>query len=138
MRNDGRSDNENRPVKILRNYLKFVEGSVLMEMGDTKVICTATIDDKVPSFLKETGRGWLTAEYSMLPRSSQTRIPREVTRGKQGGRTHEIQRLIEEMELSEKAVLVKKATWADQEVIVDISELRKGKAGYFSIMIVKT
>ncbi len=94
MRNDGRSDNENRPVKITRNYLKFVEGSVLMEMGDTKVICTATIDEKVPSFMKDTGRGWLTAEYSMLPRSSQTRIQREVTRGKQGGRTHEIQRLI--------------------------------------------
>ncbi len=93
-RTDGRGPDELRPVKIVRNYLKFAEGSVLIEMGNTRVICTATAEESVPAFLKGTGRGWITAEYSMLPRSSQIRIPREATRGRVGGRTHEIQRLI--------------------------------------------
>jgi ribonuclease PH len=93
-RTDGRAPDELRPVKIVRNYLKFAEGSVLIEMGNTRVICTATAEESVPAFLKGTGRGWITAEYSMLPRSSQIRIPREATRGRVGGRTHEIQRLI--------------------------------------------
>lgn len=93
-RRDGRGNDELRPVKIERNYLRFAEGSVLMEMGNTKIICTATAEDSVPGFLRGSGRGWITAEYSMLPRSSQTRIPREATRGRIGGRTHEIQRLI--------------------------------------------
>lgn len=83
-----------RPVRITRGYIKFVEGSVLMEMGDTRVICAATVEDKVPPFLKGKGSGWITAEYSMLPRSSKTRIPRESHAGRLGGRTHEIQRLI--------------------------------------------
>ncbi|MEE8574157.1 MAG: ribonuclease PH [Thermodesulfobacteriota bacterium] len=91
---DGREPSELRPVKITKDYLKFAEGSVLIEVGDTKVICTATCEERVPPFLKGKGSGWLTAEYSMLPRSSQNRIPRESARGKVKGRTHEIQRLI--------------------------------------------
>lgn len=91
---DGRRSNELRPVKITRNYIKYAEGSVLIEMGDTHVICTATIEDKVPPFLKGSGTGWITAEYSMLPRSSQNRITRDSTKGKISGRSHEIQRLI--------------------------------------------
>jgi len=94
MRKDGRRPDEMRPVKITRPYLKHPEGSVLIEVGDTKVICTATIEEKVPQWLKGSGQGWVTAEYSMLPRSSSTRIIRESSTGKIGGRTHEIQRLI--------------------------------------------
>ena len=84
---------ELRPIKITNNYLKHA-ASVLVEFGNTKVICTAALDDKTAPFLKNTGKGWLTAEYSMLPMSTQTRMTREVTRGRLGGRTHEIQRLI--------------------------------------------
>ena len=91
---DGRASGDLRPVKITRHYIKHVEGSVLIETGDTKVICTATVDDKTAPFLKGTGRGWVTAEYGMLPRSTPERNPREAARGKQGGRTLEIQRLI--------------------------------------------
>lgn len=94
MRKDGRRPEEMRPVNITRPYLKHPEGSVLIEVGDTKVICTATIEEKVPQWLKGSGQGWVTAEYSMLPRSSATRIVREASTGKIGGRTHEIQRLI--------------------------------------------
>lgn len=94
MRKDGRRPDEMRPVSITRPYLKHPEGSVLIEVGDTKVICTATIEEKVPQWLKGSGQGWVTAEYSMLPRSSATRIVREAATGKIGGRTHEIQRLI--------------------------------------------
>ncbi|HTP06330.1 MAG TPA: ribonuclease PH [Nitrospirota bacterium] len=92
MRVDGRKADELRKVKIIRNYIKSAEGSVLIEMGDTKVICTATVDNSVPPFLRGKGTGWVTAEYAMLPRSSSQRIQRE--RSKVGGRTHEIQRLI--------------------------------------------
>ncbi|OGQ50736.1 MAG: ribonuclease PH [Deltaproteobacteria bacterium RIFCSPLOWO2_02_FULL_53_8] len=91
---DGRAHDELRPVTITRNYLKFAEGAVLIEMGDTKVLCTATSEEKVPPFLKGSGKGWLTAEYSMLPRSTKKRVQRESSTGKVGGRTHEIQRLI--------------------------------------------
>lgn len=94
MRNDGRGQDEIRNVKLTRNYIKHAEGSVLIEIGDTKVICTASVDNKVPSFLKDSGQGWITAEYSMLPRSTSTRSLRESSRGKVGGRTYEIQRLI--------------------------------------------
>lgn len=94
MRTDNRKNDEMREVKITRNFIGTAEGSVLIEMGGTKVICTASIEEKVPQFLKDMKRGWLTAEYSMLPKSSQTRISRESTAGKIGGRTHEIQRLI--------------------------------------------
>lgn len=94
MRADGRRKDQLRPVRITRNYLKFAEGAVLIEMGETKVICTASLVESVPPFLRGQGKGWITAEYGMLPRSSAERIPRESTRGKIGGRTHEIQRLI--------------------------------------------
>jgi ribonuclease PH len=83
-----------REVTITRNYTKYAEGSVLIEFGNTKVICTASVEEGVPSFLRGKGSGWLTAEYSMLPRATQTRSSRESSRGKVGGRTHEIQRLI--------------------------------------------
>ncbi|MCX5850335.1 MAG: ribonuclease PH [Deltaproteobacteria bacterium] len=93
-RKSGREFGELRPIKITNNYLKNVAGSVLVEFGNTKVICAASIDDKTAPFLKNTGKGWLTAEYSMLPMSTQTRTARESARGKLGGRTHEIQRMI--------------------------------------------
>ena len=91
---DGRNNEQIRPVKIIRNYLKHAEGSVLIEMGDTKVICTASVDEKVPPFIKGTGKGWITSKYGMLPRSTEVRKPRESARGKVDGRTMEIQRLI--------------------------------------------
>ncbi len=83
-----------RPVKITRHYIKHADGSVLIECGDTKVVCTATIAEQVPSFLKGQGQGWLTAEYGMLPGSTHSRMQREAAKGKQTGRTMEIQRLI--------------------------------------------
>jgi len=94
MRPSGRAQNELRQIKLTRYYTKHAEGSVLVEFGDTKVICNATIEDKVPRFLKGTGKGWVTAEYGMLPRSTGQRMGREAAQGKQGGRTMEIQRLI--------------------------------------------
>ncbi len=94
MRHDGRKNHELRKVKIQRNFLETAEGSVLISMGNTKVICTASIEDKVPPFLKDKKKGWVTAEYSMLPRATQTRTYREASSGKVSGRTHEIQRLI--------------------------------------------
>jgi len=94
MRPSGRKPDELRPVRITRAYTRHAEGSVLIEAGDTRVLCTASIDEKVPPFLKGQGRGWLTAEYGMLPRSTNTRMQREAAAGKQSGRTQEIQRLI--------------------------------------------
>lgn len=94
MRLDGRGQSDIRPVSITRNYIKHAEGSVLIEMGDTKIICNATVDEKVPSFKKNTGEGWVTAEYSMLPRSTSTRNQRDINRLKLSGRSQEIQRLI--------------------------------------------
>jgi ribonuclease PH len=91
---NGRRPDELRPVRILRRYTKHAEGSVLVEFGDTKVLCTASVEERVPPFLKDSGRGWVTAEYGMLPRSTNTRTEREAARGKQSGRTQEIQRLI--------------------------------------------
>jgi ribonuclease PH len=91
---DGRAPNQLRPVKIVPDYLKFAEGSVLIRVGDTRVICAVTIEDRVPPFLRGKGTGWITAEYSMLPRAGTERSQREASRGKIGGRTHEIQRLI--------------------------------------------
>lgn len=93
-RHDGRERNELRPVTIETDYLIHPEGSVLISVGNTKVICTATIEDRVPPFLRGSGKGWVTAEYSMLPRATGQRTQREATRGKLGGRTMEIQRLI--------------------------------------------
>jgi len=83
-----------RPVRIQRSYTRHAEGSVLIEFGDTRVLCTASVEERVPPFLKDSGRGWVTAEYGMLPRSTNTRTEREAARGKQSGRTQEIQRLI--------------------------------------------
>ncbi|NLY43263.1 MAG: ribonuclease PH [Clostridiaceae bacterium] len=91
---DGREKDQIRPVKIIRNFTKYAEGSVLIEMGDTKVICTATVEERVPPFKKGLGEGWVTAEYSMLPRATQERSPRDISRLKLSGRTSEIQRLI--------------------------------------------
>jgi ribonuclease PH len=93
-RPSGRAANALRQVRITRHYTKHAEGSVLIECGDTRVLCTASLQDKVPPFLKGQGQGWLTAEYGMLPRSTHTRMDREAAKGKQSGRTQEIQRLI--------------------------------------------
>jgi ribonuclease PH len=94
MRIDGRTSSELRPITITRGFTKHAEGSVLVEFGDTKVICTASVEESVPPFLRGKGTGWVTAEYSMLPRATNSRSPREAAKGKLGGRTHEIQRLI--------------------------------------------
>lgn len=93
-RPSGRNANQLRSVEIIRNYTKHAEGSVLVKFGDTHVLCTASVDEKVPSFLKGKGQGWVTAEYGMLPRSTGSRMDREAAKGKQSGRTQEIQRLI--------------------------------------------
>lgn len=94
MRPSLRRPDELRQVNIVRHYTRHAEGSVLVEFGDTKVLCTASVEEKVPPFLKGSGRGWVTAEYGMLPRSTHTRVDREAAKGKQSGRTQEIQRLI--------------------------------------------
>ncbi len=119
MRKDGRRKDELRPVKVTRHFIKHAEGSVLIEVGQTRVICTASIEERVPSFLRDQGRGWLTAEYAMIPRSTSTRITREAATGKIGGRTHEIQRLIGR---SLRAVvdlesLGERTVWIDCDVI---------------------
>lgn len=93
-RGDGRAPNQLRPVKIVPDYLKFAEGSALIRVGDTRVLCAATIEDRVPGWMRGKGQGWVTAEYSMLPRAGTERSQRESTKGRIGGRTHEIQRLI--------------------------------------------
>lgn len=94
MRPNNRENHQTRPVKITRNYTRYAEGSVLIEFGETKVLCNATVEDKVPPFLKGKGQGWVTAEYGMLPRATHSRTQREAAKGKQTGRTMEIQRLI--------------------------------------------
>lgn len=94
MRPSGRTPDQMRAIQITRNFTKHAEGSVLVCFGDTKVICTASVEERVPPFLKGSGKGWVTAEYGMLPRSTDSRMGREASRGKQGGRTLEIQRLI--------------------------------------------
>lgn len=94
MRPSNRAPNQARDIRLTRNYTKHAEGSVLVEFGETKVICTASISTSVPPFLKDTGKGWVTAEYGMLPRSTNERMQREASKGKQSGRTQEIQRLI--------------------------------------------
>ncbi|MAS00267.1 MAG: ribonuclease PH [Nitrosomonadales bacterium] len=94
MRLSQRENNELRSIEIIRNYIKHAEGSVLIKCGDTHVVCTASVEENIPSFLKGKNQGWVTAEYGMLPRSTSTRMLREASRGKQSGRTQEIQRLI--------------------------------------------
>lgn len=119
LRHDGRKRDQVRPVKITRNFIKHAEGSVLIEMGDTKVICTATVEEKVPPFLRDKGRGWVTAEYAMLPRATHERTQREASRGKQGGRTLEIQRLVGRALRSvvETEGLGERTIWIDCDVI---------------------
>ena len=94
MRYDGRKNDQLRPVRITTDYIKYPEGSVLIEWGNTKVICNATVEERVPPFLKDTGKGWITAEYAMLPRATETRTPRDIQKLKLAGRSAEIQRLI--------------------------------------------
>jgi len=119
MRVDGRGDSDLRAVSIHRGYIPTAEGSVLLEMGNTRVICTASIEDKVPPFLKDQQRGWVTAEYSMLPRSTTVRTPRDSSKGKVGGRTHEIQRLIGRSLRSvvDMSLLGERTIWVDCDVI---------------------
>ncbi len=119
MRPDGRENNEMREVKIRRNFIGVAEGSVLIEIGNTRVICTATIEDKVPPFMKDQKRGWITAEYSMLPRATQTRMVRDSSTGRISGRTHEIQRLIGRALRSvvDLSSLGERTIWIDCDVI---------------------
>jgi ribonuclease PH len=119
MRKDGRKPRQLRPLTITPGYLKTADGSVLIEVGDTKVICTAKLEERVPQFLRNSGKGWITAEYGMLPGSSQVRIGREASRGKIGGRTHEIQRLVGRSlrAIADLRSLGEKTIWVDCDVI---------------------
>ena len=119
MRTDGRKPTQLRPLTITPSYIKTADGSVLIEMGDTKVICTAKLEERVPPFLRNSGKGWITAEYGMLPGSSQSRIGRESSRGKVGGRTHEIQRLIGRSlrAIADLRSLGERTFWIDCDVI---------------------
>jgi ribonuclease PH len=119
MRTDGRKPKQLRPLQITPSYIKTADGSVLIEMGDTKVICTAKLEERVPPFLRNSGKGWITAEYGMLPGSSQARIGRESSRGKVGGRTHEIQRLIGRSlrAITDLNRLGERTVWIDCDVI---------------------
>ena len=118
-RTDGRRRDEIRPVNVTRPFIKHADGSVLMEMGDTKVICTASIEEKVPPFLRNKGQGWVTAEYAMLPRATHERTPREASRGKQSGRTLEIQRLVGRAlrAVTDMTAMGERTIWIDCDVI---------------------
>lgn len=120
MRTDGRTPDQLRETQITPDYLKTAEGSVLIEVGNTRVLCAATVEDSTPPFLRNTGKGWVTAEYAMLPRATSTRTQREVSKGKQSGRTHEIQRLIGR---SLRAV-VDLALLGERSIIVDCDVLQ--------------
>jgi ribonuclease PH len=119
MRDNGRAPDKIRDLKISKNFLKFPEGSVLVEMGETKVICGVSIEEKVPPFLRNSGKGWLTAEYSMLPRATHSRSMRESTQGRVGGRTHEIQRLVGRAlrAIVNLDVIGERTIWVDCDVI---------------------
>jgi len=119
VRQDGRKNNEIRQIRITRNFIDSAEGSVLIELGRTRVICTASIEEKVPPFLKDLNRGWITAEYSMLPRATQTRNMRESTSGRVSGRTHEIQRLIGRSlrSVADPEAIGQRTFWIDCDVI---------------------
>jgi len=119
MRSSNRANDELRKIKITRNYLKFAEGSCLIEMGNTKVVCSASVENGVPPFLRGKGEGWVTAEYGMLPRSCKSRIQRESSKGKTGGRTHEIQRLIGRSlrTVVDMSKLGERTIWLDADVI---------------------
>lgn len=119
LRRDGRAKDQLRPVNMTRGFVKHAEGSVLIEMGDTKVICTATVEEKVPPFLRDKKQGWVTAEYAMIPRATGERTQREATRGKQGGRTLEIQRLIGRAlrAVTDMSEMGERSIWIDCDVI---------------------
>jgi ribonuclease PH len=118
-RSDNRSPEQLRPVNIVPGYISTAEGSVLIEVGNTRVICTASVEESVPQFLRNTGKGWISSEYSMLPRSTLTRTPREVSKGRQSGRTHEIQRLIGRSlrAVTDLERLGERTIWIDCDVI---------------------
>ena len=119
MRSDHRPANELRDTTLISNYLMHAEGSVLISAGNTKVICTASVEDRVPGFLRNTGKGWVTAEYGMLPRATSTRMQREASAGKVGGRTQEIQRLIGRSlrSVTNLPALGERSVWVDCDVI---------------------
>lgn len=119
MRQDGRLFDQLRKTVITPNYIKNADGSVLIEVGDTRVICTASLEEKVPVFLKNTGQGWLTSEYGMLPRSTSSRVSREATQGRQSGRTQEIQRLVGRAlrAVTNLHALGERTIWIDCDVI---------------------
>jgi len=118
-RSDGRRPNELRPVSIEPNYLKYAEGSCLISIGNTRVLCAATIEDKVPQWMKGRGTGWVTAEYAMLPRATQERTQREASKGRLGGRTHEIQRIIGRAlrAVTDMAKMGERTVWLDCDVL---------------------
>ncbi|MCK6553551.1 ribonuclease PH [Candidatus Binatia bacterium] len=119
MRDDGRKPHEMRTVRLTPGYVRSAAGSVLVEVGRTRVVCTASVEESVPPFLRDTGKGWVTAEYGMLPGSSRQRIPREAARGRVGGRTHEIQRLIGRSlrAVTRLEALGPRTVWLDCDVI---------------------
>ena len=118
-RSDNRTPDQMRPVTIVADYITAAEGSVLIEVGNTRVICTASVEETVPTFLRNTGKGWVSSEYGMLPRSTLTRTPREVSRGRASGRTHEIQRLIGRSlrAVTDLERLGERTIWIDCDVI---------------------
>ena len=118
-RSDNRAPDQMRPVKIEPDFITMAEGSALIELGNTRVICTASVDEGVPSFLRNTGKGWITGEYGMLPRSTLTRTARDVTKGRASGRTHEIQRLIGRSlrAIADLTQLGERTIWIDCDVI---------------------
>src|SRR6266702_4055293 len=119
MRSDNRAANQLRPITLTPNYLPHAEGSVFIEAGRTRVVCTASVEDRVPPFLRNTGKGWVTAEYGMLPRATNTRMQREASTGKVGGRTQEIQRLIGRSlrSVTNLSALGERTIWLDCDVI---------------------
>jgi len=118
-RSDNRSPDQMRPVNIIPNFINTAEGSVLIELGNTRVICTASIEETVPQFMRNRGKGWISSEYSMLPRATLTRTPREVNKGRPSGRTHEIQRLIGRSlrAVTDLERLGERTVWIDCDVI---------------------
>src|SRR5438128_9479456 len=119
VRSDGRRPDELRPITVTRGYAEFAEGSALYAAGRTRVLVTASVEEKVPDFLRGTGKGWVTAEYSMLPRATETRTPREAAKGRQSGRTQEIQRLIGRSlrAVTKLPALGERTIWLDCDVI---------------------
>src|SRR5262245_20302271 len=120
-RSDGRASSDLRPTRLTPGFLLHAEGSILIEVGRTKVVCAASVEDRVPSFLRNTGKGWVTAEYGMLPRATSTRTQREASAGKIGGRTQEIQRLIGRSlrSVTRLPELGERTIWIDCDVLPD-------------------